>query len=778
MIQNKTAPGRDEAGSDRADPAPATGSKKGNAPEDRQELSGTVIRLVYRSEETGYTVCAVAPTTPARQSHSMDLWHRSPREHGESGAARGEVIVVGNSAALWVGESLKATGTWIIHPKHGRQFKAEHITCIAPVSSEGIRAYLASGMIKGIGEVTANRMVDAFGDDTLRIIDKESARLFEVPGIGKKTLQKIRESWKAQQSARDVMIFLRAHGIGAGQAARIHRQYGSDAVAVVSRNPYSLCQDVWGIGFKTADKIAANLGIPPDSEIRARAGILYVIQTMAEEGHCFCPWEVLLEAGQALLDIPTEILDTAIKYEISQHNLVEEIGNVYLTPIYNAEVGVGRKLLQLIDTAHDFPPIDVDRALPWAEERMKIAFAPAQAEALRMALTEKVSIITGGPGVGKTTIIRALVDVFRQRGITLSLAAPTGRAAKRLSEATMSEAKTLHRLLEFQPRTASFMRGPDNPLENRVFVLDEVSMIDTPLMNHFLRALPDRSHLVLVGDSDQLPSVGPGNVLKDLIASGAIPSKRLDTIFRQQSRSWIVVNAHRVNSGESLELPPQDSLSDFYFISEDEPDRIISTVLNLMTKRIPARFGLDPRTEVQVLTPMRKNQLGAENLNTLLQNALNPEGVSLARFGMVYRGGDRVMQIRNNYDKEVFNGDIGIVERVDAEEREVTVNFDGKFVPYKWDELDELDLAYACSIHKAQGSEYPAVIVLLATQHYKLLQRNLLYTAITRGRKLVCLVGSRKAVHIAIRNNETIMRRTSLARRLSGRSLHEERVQG
>ncbi|MEI6970107.1 MAG: ATP-dependent RecD-like DNA helicase [bacterium] len=740
----------------------------------KQDLHGTVTRIVYRSEETGYTVCAVAPSTPAKRSHSMDLWHRSPREQG--GTGRDEAIVVGNSAALWVGESLKATGTWIHHPKHGRQFKADHITCIAPVSAEGIRAYLASGMIKGIGEVTANRLVDEFGDDTLRVIDKESARLSEVSGIGRKTLQKIRESWKAQQSARDVMIFLRANGIGAGQSARIHRQYGNDAVAVVSRNPYSLCQDVWGIGFKTADKIAANLGIPPDSEIRARAGILYVIQTMADEGHCFCPWDVLLEAGQSLLAIPTEILDTAIKYEINQHNLIEEGGNVYIAAIHNAEVGIARKLKQLIDAPPDFPPIDVDRALPWAGERMKISFAPAQTEALRTALSEKVSIITGGPGVGKTTIIRALVDIFRQKGITLSLAAPTGRAAKRLAEATRSEAKTLHRLLEFQPRTASFLRGPDKPLENSVFVLDEVSMIDIPLMNHFLRALPPRCHLVLVGDSDQLPSVGPGNVLKDMIASGAIPSRRLDTIFRQQSQSWIVLNAHRVNSGEYIELPPPDDLSDFYYISEEDPDRIIAAVLNLITKRIPARFGLDPRTEVQVLTPMRKNQLGAENLNTLLQTAMNPTGPSVDRYGVQYRAGDRVMQIRNNYDKEVFNGDIGMIERVDTESRIVTVNFDGKFVDYRSDELDELDLAYACSIHKSQGSEYPAVIVLLATQHFKLLQRNLLYTAITRGRKLVCLVGSRKAVHIAIRNNETLLRRTSLARRLSGRSVHEERV--
>ncbi|MEI6808339.1 MAG: ATP-dependent RecD-like DNA helicase [bacterium] len=775
MPQDNT--GKEHNGNGKAMPEPASGLEKAVSADERQELSGTVTRIVYRSEDTGYTVCAIRPNDPSQRAGAMDMWHRSPGEHKGAGPGRDEVMVVGNCAALWIGESLKTTGTWTNHPRHGRQFKAEHITCIAPVSAEGIRAYLASGMIKGIGEVTANRMVDTFGDDTLRVIDKESARLSEVQGIGRKTLQKIRESWKAQQSARDIMIFLRGHGIGAGQAARIHRQYGSDAIAVVTKNPYSLCQDVWGIGFKTADKIAGSLGIPPESEIRARAGILYVIQTMSEEGHCFCPWEVLLEEGQALLNIPTEILDNAVKYEVEQRQLIEEGGNVYLAAIHNAEVSIARKINLLMETSHDFPPIDVDRALPWAEKQMKISFAPFQAEALKMALTEKVSIITGGPGVGKTTIIRALVDVFRKRGLTVSLAAPTGRAAKRLAEATRSEAKTLHRLLEFQPRNATFLRGPDLPLESRVFVLDEVSMIDTPLMNHFVRALAPRSHLVLVGDSDQLPSVGPGNILKDMIASGAIPSKRLDTIFRQRHQSWIVVNAHRVNSGQSLELPPPDDLSDFYFINEEDPEKIIASVLNLMTKRIPARFGLNPRTDVQVLTPMRKNQLGAENLNTLLQNALNPVGPSLSRLGMIYRAGDRVMQIRNNYDKEVFNGDIGIIDTLDAENRILSVNFEGKFVDYKTEELDELDLAYACSIHKAQGSEYPAVIVLLATQHFKLLQRNLLYTAITRGRKLVCLVGSNKAVYIAIRNNDTIMRRTSLAKRLGGRTVQVEPVE-
>jgi len=733
-----------------------------------QELSGTVTRIVYRSEDTGYTVCAIKVSAPSQQSGHRQFWqHPSSRTPASSGD-RAEVTIVGTCEALWIGENLKATGRWIRHPKHGRQFQTEHITCIAPVTSEGIRTYLASGMIKGIGEVTANRLVDAFGDDTLRIIDKESARLTEVPGVGAKTRDKIRESWHAQKSIRDIMVFLRGHGIGAAQAARIHRQYGNDAIAVVTRNPFRLCQDVWGIGFKSADKIAASLGLPPESEIRARAGILYTLQTMSDEGHCYCPWEVLLEEGQALLSIPTEILDDAVKHEIAGNQLVEDQGNVYLAPLYHAEVRIAAKINELFGARHSFPPIDASKALPWAEKQMNITLAPAQATALKMALSEKLSIITGGPGVGKTTIIRALVDVFRKRGLSVSLAAPTGRAAKRLAEATSSEARTLHRLLEFQPQTATFLRGPDLPLESNIVVLDEVSMIDTMLMNHFMSALSPRSHLVLVGDSDQLPSVGPGNVLKDLIDCNSIPCSRLDTIFRQHSMSSIVYNAHRVNNGEHLELPEGNELSDFYFIREDDPEQMIKHMLALITKRIPERFGLNYRKDIQVLTPMRKNQLGAENLNTVLQEALNPSGLSLSRFGVTYRVDDRVMQIRNNYEKEVFNGDIGIVKAVEIEDKSVTVDFDGRPVKYESNEIDELDLAYACSIHKSQGSEYPAVIILLATQHYKLLQRNLLYTAITRGKKLVCLIGSSKAVNIAIHNNKTMLRRTSLAKRVSG----------
>jgi len=709
-------------------------------------VSGTVESIVYRNDETGYTVCTVKTHTGIRGREEF-------------------TTIVGNCAAIWEGEELHAEGQWIRHPSHGRQFQADAITCITPTSAEGLRRYLASGLIKGIGPKFAQRIVDTFGEQTLEIIDKESGRLREVEGIGEGRRKLIKASWTEQRGVREIMIFLQSHGIGTAKASRIFRQYGTDAIAIVKRNPYRLCEDVWGIGFKTADGIALSVGIPHDSEVRARAGLIYTLQTEADDGgHCFTVDADLLLHAQELLDISVEILADALAKEFEKGTLVKEENRIYLRDLYRAETRTADKLRRLLEAPRTFTPIDADKAISWAESKMGIRLAPLQREALDNAIRSKVSIITGGPGVGKTTIIRALTEIFGARKLDIRLAAPTGRAAKRMSEATGHEAQTIHRLLKFNPNLRGFEFNIDNPMSGDCFILDETSMIDIRLMDQFLQALPACVTLILVGDTDQLPSVGPGNVLRDLIGSGAIPCCRLDTIYRQDTSGLIVRNAHHVNHGEALET--REGESDFYFVETGEPEKIIARTVELMTQRIPHKFKFDPLTDVQVLTPMRKNLLGTENLNEVIQTALNPSGPSLVRGCTHFRVNDRVMQLRNNYDKEVFNGDIGFIKEVDDEDRALVVLFDGRPVRYAQGELDELVLAYACSIHKSQGSEYPAVIVLMHTQHYKLLQRNLLYTAITRGKRLVLVVGSSRAVGIAIRANQVRERRTTLKDRL------------
>jgi exodeoxyribonuclease V alpha subunit len=727
---------------------PSSGRSADPSGEPLETLKGTVNRVLFHSDDSGYTVCGVIP----KGKHNPD-----------------EIMVVGNCPAMTEGELFEAVGRWTVHSKHGRQFQASKIECHPPHSVAGIQRYLASGMIKGIRAGLAERLVAAFGERTLEIIDKESARLEEVDGIGHARREMIKESWRAQKTVRDILVFLQSHEVGTACAMRIYKQYGDQAVAVVRENPYRLSHEVWGIGFKTADRIALSIGVEPHSGIRAKAGILYILTTMSEEGHCFCPKEDLIPAAEQMLEIPGDVLKTAIRHGVESGTLVEERGNVFLTPLYQAETGVAAMLERLMTTALPHSPIQVGKAVTWAEGLMAIGFAPAQRAALEMALLKKVTIITGGPGVGKTTIVRALVDIFNARKLSICLAAPTGRAAKRMEEATGMPAKTIHRVLKYVPGTRYFEHGLENPIKGDVFILDEVSMIDIQLMNSFLRALPAEATLILVGDADQLPSVGAGNVLRDLIDSGVVPLTMLQTIFRQESQSWIVKNAHRVNQGLPLETPEEGRTGDFFFIESDTPEDVIAKMLELVSSRIPKKFKFDPMTEVQVLTPMRKNQLGCENLNVILQETLNPGGPSLSRFGRQYKARDRVLQIRNNYDKDVFNGDIGQVERVDLEGQEVIVNYDGRRVAYAAEELDELDLAYACSVHKSQGSEYPAVVLLMSMHHFKLLQRNLLYTAMTRGRRLVCLVGSRKAVNMAIRNDHVSSRRTTLSDRLKGR---------
>ncbi len=709
-----------------------------------EEISGSVEAVTFRNETTGYTVCSV-------------------RVRGAAESA-GPSVVVGNCAAMWVGEELRAKGRWVCHPQHGLQFQAETLTCVAPTSAEGIVRYLASGMIRGIGKVNAKRIVERFGEDTLRVIEHESQRLEEVEGIGPVRRKLIKASWNAQRGTRDIMIFLQAHGVGTAMSARIYRRYGQDAIAIIKQNPYRLCRDIVGIGFKTADTIAMKIGVPRDSPDRARAGLLYTLTEQEEEGHCFCEEAELILAAQDLLGIPAETLAEALQAELSQaKTLVLSNGRVYLSELYWAERRVADKILALQKTPAPFRPIDPEKALVWVAPKLGIELAERQREAVATALGSKVSVITGGPGVGKTTIIRALVSIFQVRRLRIVLGAPTGRASRRMGEATGAEAKTLHRLLRYNPQKRAFEHNRDHPIGCDVVILDETSMLDIVLADQFLDALPETATLVLVGDIDQLPSVGPGNVLRDIIASGAVPCTKLDVIFRQKTGGLIVRNAHRINDGEAIEVAPPGVPTDFYFLPSDDPNQILKRVVELVSIRIPRTFHFDPLNDVQVLSPMRKNQLGCDNLNLILQQTLNPRGASVQRFGHTYRVRDRVMQIRNNYDKDVFNGDIGFVEDIDTEDQTVSVNFDGRSVVYELSELDELVHAYACSIHKSQGSEYPAVVVVLATQHFMLLQRNLLYTAVTRGKKLVCLVGSRKAVEIALKNNEIQLRRTTLA---------------
>ena len=738
-------------------------------------IDGTVTGIVFRNDETGYSVLRV-----------------SGPDDGVFRLKPPEIVVVGVCGAVWEGEELHAVGEWVTDKVHGRQFKAKEITCATPRSATGIERYLASGLIKGIGPEYAKRIVAKFGEATIDILDHQSARLREVPGIGETRLAKIKKSWESERGTREVMIFTQSYGISVAKTAKIYRRYGQDSIAIIKSDPYRLCRDIWGIGFATADKIAMSVGMAKDAPERARASIIYTLQTEADDfGHCWTAEPELLLHANELVDIPVEKLAAALKHELADGRVIIEregrvlssddafndadagMRRVYLSDLYWAERRVARKMRTLLSSARSFKNIETERAISWWEMKTGFRLAPAQERAVRTSLENKVSIITGGPGVGKTTIIRALADIFSARKktngeplISVVTAAPTGRAAKRLSESTGVPSQTVHRLLKYNPQTSKFTYDASNPLSGDVFVFDETSMFDIRLTDSLLAALPDTATLIVVGDTDQLPSVGPGNVLQDLIKSEAVACSRLTEIFRQDNSGLIVRNAHHVNAGEGFELPAGGDVSDFYFVAQKDPEKTLEFVLDFMTARIPRKFNMDPMTDVQVLSPMRRNALGTENLNMLLQKRLNPDGPAVQRGATMFRKGDRVMQLRNNYDKDVFNGDVGFVSEVSQEERRLTVLFDGRQVEYSSGDLDELTLAYATTIHKSQGSEYPAVIVLLHNQHYMMLQRNLLYTAITRGKKLVLVIGSRWAAATAIETNTVKGRRTSLSERL------------
>ena len=717
-----------------------------------ETVDGTVKSVVFRNDETGFTIL-----------------HVTPVNDGGFRLAEREITVLGTCAAAWEGEDLHATGEWVNDPVRGRQFKAKTVECIPPKSAEGIRRYLASGLIHGIGPVLANRIVDKFGADTIDVLDHHSGRLREIPKVGPKKIESIVKGWREGKGTREVMIFTQTYGISASKASKIYRKYGPDSVAIIKRDPYRLCRDIWGIGFLTADRIALAVGLPKDSPLRARAAIVHTLRTEADEsGHCWTSEPDLLLHAQDLVGISVEVLAEALKAEIDEGRVVKEEDRLYLRDLWAAERRVAAKLKDMLSTSPSFASIDPDKAVAWWEKKAGFTLAPAQLRAVRTSISSKVSIVTGGPGVGKTTIIRALVEIFAARTgahkINVQLGAPTGRAAKRMTESTGAPAQTLHRLLKYNPQTNEFTFNEEKPLPGDVFIFDETSMVDIRLMADLVAALPRRATLILVGDTDQLPSVGPGNVLHDLIRSGAIPTSQLTEIFRQDNSGLIVRNAHHVNAGEPFET--RSGASDFYFIPQDDPAKALDYALDFMVTRIPRHFHMEPLQDVQVLTPMRRNLLGSENLNAAIQQRLNGTGPSIQRGGMCFRVGDRVMQLRNNYDKDVFNGDVGFVQGVQTADRSLVVLFDGKPVEYRAGDLDELTLAYATTIHKSQGSEYPAVIVLLHRQHFMMLQRNLLYTAITRGRKLVLVIGAAWAVKQAIETNTVRERRTTLAERV------------
>ncbi|MGM0428663.1 MAG: SF1B family DNA helicase RecD2, partial [Thermodesulfobacteriota bacterium] len=676
------------------------------------------------------------------------------------------------------GEIIKMRGEWTNHPRYGEQFKIIHYKTSVPASVFGIQKYLGSGLIKGIGPVMAKRITKQFGKKTLDIIEEEIERLAEVEGIGEKRIRMIAQAWEAQKEIREVMLFLQSHGVSSGYATKIFKQYGDRSIQVVKENPYRLATDIFGIGFVTADRIAEKLGFDKHSELRAEAGILYVLNQLSDDGHVYYPYEPLIDKCIEILEVEREIISQALQTLSREDRIVIEelkglelLGEshtaVYLAKFHVSESGVANRLAALIKAPKSIRKIKTAKAIDWVQKQLSIRLAEKQVEAVRCSVENKVMVITGGPGTGKTTIINAILKIFSKLGVNILLAAPTGRAAKRMSETTGHEARTIHRMLEYSLQKGGFQKNEDHPLNCDLLIVDEASMVDIILMHHLMKAMPPQATFILVGDVNQLPSVGAGNVLKDIIGSGAVTVVELNEIFRQARESLIIVNAHKINGGIIPPLQSSGPSDDFYFIEQDDPNAVLRIILDLVSKRIPGRFGFDPIDEIQVLTPMHKGTVGAGNLNAELQKTLNPSGEGIMRGERTFRVGDKVMQIKNNYDKEVFNGDIGRIKQVDEENQEALISFDGKDVPYDYTDLDEIVLAYAVSIHKSQGSEYPAVIMPVLTQHYILLQRNLIYTGVTRGRKLVVMAGTKRALAIGVKNDKTQKRYTHLRNRLS-----------
>ena len=703
-------------------------------------LRCVVERITYQNPENGYSVLKV------KVKGYSDL-----------------VTLVGNLLEVPVGSVLLCRGEWKVDKCYGSQFVAATWEETMPATVYGIEKYLGSGLVKGIGPRFARAIVQRFGTETIDIIETEIERLYEVPNIGRKRVAKIRESWEKQKDIKNVMLFLQGYGVSTAYAAKIYREYGKESIDKVRENPYRLADDIWGIGFKTADGIAAKMGYEKEDPRRCRSGILYTLGQLSDEGHVYAGEEQLVKtAGQLLEAGETAIRDT-LAGMLQAEDLILDKEAIYLPPFYHAECGTSRRLRDLAEsTGRSLFDGLFDPSSLTAETG--IEYDEVQLAAIRQAVTSKVMVLTGGPGTGKTTTTQGIIAALKKAGLRVLLAAPTGRAAKRMSEATGMEAKTIHRLLEYNPQDG-YKRNDENPLEGDALIVDECSMIDILLMNNLLKAVPVGMRLVLVGDIDQLPSVGAGNVLRDIIDSQRIPVVRLVRIFRQAQKSRIVMNAHTINQGRFPDTSNGRD-TDFFFMREDDPERAAETIVRLVKERLPRAYRESP-DRIQVLTPMQRGVVGAANLNLLLQQALNPSGPSLNRGGYTYRQGDRVMQQRNNYDKDVFNGDLGYIREVDTEERTLKVDFDGKWVEYDVTELDELTLAYATTIHKAQGSEYPIVVMPVLMTHFVMLQRNLIYTGITRAKKICVLIGATKALAYAVRNVSVLKRNTSLRERLN-----------
>ncbi|MCZ6681211.1 MAG: ATP-dependent RecD-like DNA helicase [Candidatus Poribacteria bacterium] len=713
-----------------------------------ETLTGILERIVFENPETGYTIGRLTS-----RDYPTEL-----------------ITVVGNFASANAGESLALKGWWVNNPQYGQQFKIETYETVLPATIVGLRKYLGSGLIKGIGPVMAARIVNHFGMDTMDVIEKTPQKLNAVPGIGRKRVDMIKKAWEAQREIKNVMLFLQSNNVSTTYSVKIYKTYESESISIVRENPYRLADDIYGIGFKTADTIAQNLGIDKESPHRVTAGIKYVLGQKADDGHVFLYRGQLIGACQEILELPLNAIEAGMTELIGKEEIVAEDVDgevaVYLVPFYYAEVGVTNAFSRLLKTETPAAQLQfVAGSIDLLEKQMGIHFAANQRAAIRTALESRVMILTGGPGTGKTTTTIGMIRLFEALEKRVMLAAPTGRAAKRLSETTGREAKTIHRLLEFSPQDNGFKRNWDNPLEADVVIIDEMSMVDLVLMNSLMKAVPRHATLIMVGDVDQLPSVGAGNVLKDLIASEQITVVKLTEIFRQAQQSLIVTNAHRINRGDFPQITGTPDRN-FFFIEEEEPEQVADLICDLVHKRLPKHYGYHPMDDIQVLCPMRRGTVGSENFNKQLQAVLNPDSTGTIRGGRNFRVGDKVMQVRNNYDYEVFNGDIGRITDVDAIEKQVTIQFPEKVVAYDMADMNELVLAYGITVHKAQGSEYPAVVVPLMTQHYLMLQRNLLYTAITRAKELVVLVGTKKALGIAIRSNKVVERNSYLAERV------------